>query len=178
MLFRSPSLKGLRIGIPRADYWTIEAMDPGVAKVTQDAFAKLRDAGATLVEFDLRAILMLNENGMLGAGPPVEGLEQWLDENVAGVGMDSILSRRIVPASSASPPVAAMTDAERLDIYEASFRTYSDVFRMNNIVAIAFPTIPFTAPYINLNGDVPGQDRKSTRLNSSHSQQSRMPSSA
>jgi indoleacetamide hydrolase len=31
------------------------------------------------------------------------------------------------------------------------------VFRMNNIVAIAFPTIPFTAPYINLNGDVPGQ---------------------
>ena len=30
---------------------------------------------------------------------------------------------------------------------KASFRTYTDVFRMNEIVAIAFPTIPFTASY-------------------------------
>ena len=28
---------------------------------------------------------------------------------------------------------------------------------MNGLVAIAFPTIPFSAPLINVNGDTPGQ---------------------
>jgi mandelamide amidase len=130
-------------------------MDPAVAKITQDAFAKLHDAGATLIEFDLGAVLMLNENGRLSAGPPPENLEEWLDDNVAGVGMEGIMSRRIVPATTPAPP--NFSDAERLDIYEASLRTYEDLFRSHAIAAIAFPTIPFTAPFINLNGDVPGQ---------------------
>jgi mandelamide amidase len=152
----APDLRGVRIGIPRGDYWEITAMDPAVAKITQEAFAKLHDAGAALVEFDLNAILMLNENGRLSAGPPRESLEEWLDENVAGVGIESIMSRRIVPAGAAPPP-PNLSDAQRLDIYEASLRTYEGLFRSHGIVAIAFPTIPFTAPFINLNGDVPGQ---------------------
>ncbi len=42
----------VRIAIPRSDYWDQEWVDPRVAKVTQAAFAQLRDAGAHLIEID------------------------------------------------------------------------------------------------------------------------------
>ena len=47
----------------------------------------------------------------------------------------------------------------------------------NNIVKIPEKDLPVKLPE-NININTNGKDRKSTRLNSSHSQQSRMPSSA
>jgi mandelamide amidase len=46
---------------------------------------------------------------------------------------------------------------ERVRILNESARVYADVFTSNNLIAIAFPTIPFPAPLINVNGDTPGQ---------------------
>ena len=49
------------------------------------------------------------------------------------------------------------SEEERIQILNESARYYSDVFSLNGLVAIAFPTIPFSAPLINVNGDTPGQ---------------------
>ncbi|MHB1204841.1 MAG: amidase family protein [Rhodospirillaceae bacterium] len=152
----APDLKSVRIGIPQADYYDIAAMDPAVAKLTQEAFARLKAAGATLVEFDLKMIQSLNEGGRLSAGSPRQSFADWLEDNTPGLNMDGIMARRIVPAGLIPPP-PAMTPEERLQIFEASFRVYEDLFKRNGITAIAFPTAPFTAPFINLNGDTPFQ---------------------
>ncbi|MBX7199224.1 MAG: hypothetical protein K1X51_07580 [Rhodospirillaceae bacterium] len=151
-----PELKTVRIGIPRADYYEIDAMDPGVARVIQDAFAKLKAAGAELVEFDLLMIQGLNENGRLSAGPPRQSLSDWLEDNTPGLNLDAIMAKRIVPAGLIPAP-PALTAEERVQIFEASFRIYEDLFKRQGLAAIAFPTVPFTAPFINLNGDTPNQ---------------------
>jgi mandelamide amidase len=152
----APDLKTVRIGVPQADYYEIDAMDPAVAKLMQDVFTKLRAAGATLVEFDLKMIQSLNEGGRLSAGPPRQTFADWLEDNTPGLNLDGVMARRIVPASPAAPP-PAMSPEERLQIFEASFRVYEDLFKRNGLMAIAFPTVPFTAPFINLNGDTPNQ---------------------
>jgi Asp-tRNA(Asn)/Glu-tRNA(Gln) amidotransferase A subunit family amidase len=155
-----PDLKSVRIGIPQADYYDIAAMDPAVAKLTQGVFAKLKAAGVTLVEFDLKMIQSLNEGGRLSAGPPRQSLSDWLEDNTPGLNMDGIMARRIVPARGPAgmiPPPPDMSADERLQIFEASFRVYEDLFKRNGITAIAFPTVGFTAPFINLNGDTPNQ---------------------
>lgn len=151
-----PDLKTLRIGIPRADYYEIDAMDAGVAKVIQEAFAQLKAAGVTLVEFDLRMIQGLNENARLSAGPPRQGFAEWLEDNTPGLNLDAVLARRIVPANMGPTP-PALSPEERVQVFEASFRVYEDLFKRQGLAAIAFPTVPFRAPLINLNGDVPGQ---------------------
>ncbi len=163
-----PDLKTVRIGIPRADYYEIDAMDPAVAKCIQEAFAKLKAAGATLVEFDLRLIQSLNENGRLPAGPPRQALADWLEDNTPGLNLDAVMAKRIVPEARFSqggpagtiPAPPALSPEERLQIFEASFRVYEDLFKRQGLAAIAFPTVPFTAPFINLNGDTPMQTIK------------------
>ena len=155
----APDLKTVRIGIPRADYYEIDAMDAGVAKAIQEAFAKLKAAGAELVEFDLRMIQGLNENGRLSAGPPRQAFADWLEDNTPGLNLDGVMAKRIVPAGMIPAP-PALTAEERLQIFEASFRVYEDLFKRQGLAAIAFPTVPFTAPFINLNGDTPNQTIK------------------
>ena len=164
----APDLKTVRIGIPRGDYYEIDAMDPAVAKCIQEAFAKLKAAGATLVEFDLRLIQSLNENGRLPAGPPRQALADWLEDNTPGLNLDAVMAKRIVPEARFSqggpagtiPAPPALSPEERLQIFEASFRVYEDLFKRQGLAAIAFPTVPFTAPFINLNGDTPMQTIK------------------
>ena len=150
----APDLKSVRIGVPRADYYEIDAMDPAVAKLTQETFARLRAAGVTLVEFDLLMIQGLNEGGRLSPGPPRENLSDWLEDNTPGLNLDAVMARRIVRADAGAP---ALTPEEVLPIFEASFRVYEDLFKREGLMAIAFPTMPFTAPFINLNGDTPNQ---------------------
>src|SRR5262245_32485333 len=43
----------VRIAIPRPEYWERDDVDPGVAEVIREAFAKLRAAGFSLVDIDL-----------------------------------------------------------------------------------------------------------------------------
>src|SRR5262249_20390260 len=45
-------LRAARIAVPRPDYWERDDVDPGVTDVILHAFAKLREAGCTLVEID------------------------------------------------------------------------------------------------------------------------------
>ena len=150
------SLKGARIGIPRPDYWELDVVDPNVQQVTEDAFAKFEDAGAELIEIDLKAILALNQGGRMNVRLPIMSFEDWLAENVPGVTMEDVLARQGVWLCK-PPETPQPSEEERVRILNESARYYTDVFTSNGLVAIAFPTVPFPAPLINVNGDTPGQ---------------------
>jgi indoleacetamide hydrolase len=149
-------LSGVRIGIPRSDYWELDVIDPNVQRVTEEAFAKFKDAGAELIEIDLKAILALNQGGRMGVRLPIMSFEDWLEQNVPGVTMKDVLARQGAFLCEPSPALQP-SDEERVRILNESARYYAEVFASNGLVAIAFPTVPFPAPLINVNGDTPGQ---------------------
>lgn len=150
------NLKGARIGIPRGDYWEMEYIDARVHRVTEQAFAKLRDAGAQLIEIDLKALLALNNGGRINARLPAPSFEDWLKENAPGVTMADVLARQ--GHWICRPPTAPQISVEeRAKLLAESARIYGETFKSNGLIAIAFPTIPMPAPLINVNGDTPGQ---------------------
>ena len=150
------SLKGARIGIPRPDYWELDVVDPKVQQVTEEAFIKFKEAGAELIEIDLKAVLALNQGGRINARLPMAPFEDWLAKNVPGVTMEDVLARQGVwPCRPPESP--QLPEEERIRTLNESGRYYRDVFTSNDLIAIAFPTIPFPAPLINENGDTPGQ---------------------
>lgn len=59
MISEPVPLRGVRIGIPRAHYY--EGLDPEVERVSTEALAKLRDAGAVLVEMDVPGLTERND---------------------------------------------------------------------------------------------------------------------
>jgi len=154
-------LLNLRIGIPRSDYWESRAFDPGVEKVTREAFAKLRSAGAQLVEVDLNSILNLETPVAIAiARPNSNSLATWLAENAPSVTVEAVNRlRNSYPTVTTGQPTPAQppSDEERKNILTRAIREYSSIFKTNNVAALAFPAIPCPAPLINSNGDTPGQ---------------------
>ena len=68
---------------------------------------------------------------------------------------------------------------DRLNVYEAVQKRLKIIFDYFDYVYISFSGGKDSGVLLNLCMDyIRKQDRKSTRLNSSHSQQARMPSSA
>jgi indoleacetamide hydrolase len=158
------NLPNVRIGIPRADYWEKRVFDPGVEKITRDAFAKLRQAGAQLIEIDLNALLdMETQVGRAVARPNPTGLADWLAANAPGVTVEAVNKlRNSYPTVTSGQPTGLppLTAEERSRILQETKRDYAAVFQSNNIVALAFPSVPCPAPLINSNGDTPGQKIK------------------
>jgi len=149
----------VRIAIPGPEYWEGESVDPGVAKVIREAFAKLRDAGCQLVEIDFNREV----RGIVGTldhpsavstiaayglnAPPwlsAETMATWLQENAPNVTVDQMYRGR--PRSHpllkapALPPVE-----EQIKIVTEAARRYADIFRSKGVAAIAFPTVPIPA---------------------------------
>ncbi|MGE4064293.1 MAG: amidase family protein [Rhodospirillaceae bacterium] len=152
-------LKDARIGIPRADYYQMEAMDPRVAKVTQDAFAKLRAAGAQLVEIDYAGLIALNADDRLGTAiaKPNTDLADWLGKHLPGVTAADVTRLRDSYPTTGAPPTKYFPADEAQKIMASAAATYAAAFRDNRIVAIAAPTVSILPPLVNSNGDTPGQ---------------------
>jgi Asp-tRNA(Asn)/Glu-tRNA(Gln) amidotransferase A subunit family amidase len=156
-------LRTVRIAVPRPDYWERDVVDPGVAAVVQQAFAKLRDAGCRLVEIDLngevRSIVGTFENpapaariAALGLQAPMssrETMAQWLRVHAPDVTVEMMHRGRpmLDPSSPTLPPV----DAQIKILTDAS-RRYAEVYRARRVAAIAFPTIPIVAMPIRQGG--------------------------
>jgi len=145
-------LRAVRIAVPRPDYWEQDDVDPDVAAVILDAFAKLRDAGCRLVEIDfigeVRSIVGRIEaptpaSIIAGAGlsAPVQSPEtiaRWLEEHAPDVTMEQLYRGRPVRRGNRDlPPVE-----EQRRILEAAVRRYADIYRTHGVTAIAFPTVP------------------------------------
>jgi Asp-tRNA(Asn)/Glu-tRNA(Gln) amidotransferase A subunit family amidase len=146
------NLRDVRIAIPRADYWESEFVDLGVAKVMQETLAKLRDAGAQLIEVDLVAVLEIANAKVNQAirRPSGRDLAAWLETHVPGVTMEQVYDGLEMPAGG--PRGEPMPDAERTYILTEAARAYAEVFKSNGIVAIAMPTMPITAPPLDAKG--------------------------
>jgi len=152
----------MRVAIPRPDYWERDDVDPGVADVIRDAFAKLRAAGFTLVEIDLdgevRSIVgtifqptpasVFAGDGMGAPQPSSLTMAEWLRENAPGVTVDEMYAGRPIRDAQRSLPPA---DQQVAALRDAGDR-YAEVYRAHGVSAIAFPTVPMVAPPIRAGG--------------------------
>ena len=156
------NLRATRIAVPRPDYWERDDVDPGVADVVRRAFAKLRDAGCTLVEIDLdgevRSIVgtifqptpaaVFAGDGMDAPQPTSLTMGAWLRENAPDVTVEQMYrGRPIRDAKRTFPPANEQVRA----LNEAAQR-YAEVYRSHNVRAIAFPTVPIVATPIRAGG--------------------------
>lgn len=148
------AIRDVRIAIPRADYWDQEWVDPRVAKVTQAAFARLREAGADLVEIDylgLRATVgdlgRLSDMALaaqeLSAEPEApDRVAKWLAVHMSHI---NVAQFNGVPVANKPRrfwrPLRLSVDEQR-QLLRESARRYQELFRSNNVVAIAAPTVP------------------------------------
>ena len=156
------NLRGARIAVPRPDYWERDDVDPGVADVVRGAFAKLRDAGCTLVEIDLdgelRSIVgtifqptqaaVFAGDGMDAPLPTSLTMAAWLRENSPDVTVQQMYRERpIRDAKRTFPPVD-----EQVRVLKEAAQRYAEIYRAHNVRAIAFPTVPIVATRIRTGG--------------------------
>ena len=156
-------LRTVRIAVPRPDDWERDLVDPSVAAVMQQAFAKLRDAGCRLIEIDLdgevRSIVGTLENptpaaviAKLGLNAPIssrETMAQWLREHAPDVSVEMMYRGR--PMLDAPSPTLPPTN-EQIEILTEASQRYAEVYRAHGVSAIAFPTIPIVAMPIRQGG--------------------------
>ena len=145
--------------MPRSSDWEQDWVDAGVARVIEEAFAKLRDAGCRLVELDfvgeVRSIVgtltdqtpatLIAALGLDAPDQSDEAMERWLEANAPGVTMDEMYRGR--PRRRAPRPTLPPVEEQRAILTEAA-RRYAEVYRSHGVVALAFPTIPMVAPRI------------------------------
>lgn len=156
------SLRGARIAVPGRAYWERDDVDPGVADVVQQAFAKLRDAGCTLVEIDLdgelRSIVgtifqptpasVFAGDGMGAPQPTSLTMARWLRENAPNVTVDQMYRGRPIRDARRSFPAAE----EQIRVLKEAARRYAEIYRSHGVLAIAFPTVPIVATPIRPGG--------------------------
>lgn len=155
-------LRRSRIAIPGPTYWDRDDVDPGVAAVIQQAFAKLREAGCTLVEIDLDAEVRsivgtifqptpasaYAGNGMDAPRPTSLTMAEWLRENAPDVTVQQMYRDRPIRDGARSFPPAE----EQVRVLNEAAQRYAEVYRVHGVQAIAYPTIPIVAPSIRPGG--------------------------
>jgi mandelamide amidase len=149
-------LEGMRIGVPRGHFW--ENLDAELAQIVEGTLAKLRAAGAVLVEGDVVDVGALDN----AAGFPialyetVTDLSQYLAEHETGLDFAGLA------AGVKSPPVKDILAGLLGDmaVPEAAYQealvthrpalqeTYRRAFRNHGVEVIVFPTTPMPAALI------------------------------
>jgi mandelamide amidase len=155
-------LRRARIAIPRDDFWRLEPVEPGVAAVVREAFAKLRDAGCTLVEIDfdreLRSLVGTIDKpsqasvfavlGMNATLQSSETMAAWLRENAPDVTVEQMYHGR--PIRDRKPTLPS--EAEQVAVLRETSRRYAELYASHGVAAIAYPTIPVVATPIRARG--------------------------
>ncbi|MEZ5738828.1 MAG: indoleacetamide hydrolase [Burkholderiaceae bacterium] len=147
------SLRGLRLGVPRARFW--ENLEPGVAIAAEDALHRLAGAGVELVDVDLSALLVLNDD----TGFPVALYEVMRDLPAylrdAGLALDMAQ----IVAGIASPDVRGILESQLGEqaMPQAAYRNaidqlrprlqagYAQCFADHQLGALVFPTTALVA---------------------------------
>jgi indoleacetamide hydrolase len=150
---RPARLEGLRIGVPRGYFW--ETLDAELAQILEGTLAKLRAAGAVLVEGDVADVGALDH----AAGFPIALYETIADLNQYLTEHDTGLDFAGLVAQVKSPPVKDILASLLGDmaVPEAAYQeavtkhrpalqeTYRRAFREHGVEVIAFPTTPMPA---------------------------------
>ena len=156
------NLRAVRIAVPGPAYWERDDVDPSVAEVIRQAFAKLRDAGCTLVEIDLdgevRSIVgtifqptpaaVFAADGMDAPQPTSVTMGRWLRENAPNVTVEQMYRDRPVRDGKRPLPPAD----EQIRVLKEATQRYAEIYRSHNVRAIAFPTLPIVATPLHPGG--------------------------
>lgn len=149
---QSVPLKGLRFGLPRATHF--ESVEPGVAAMIEDAIARLRRAGAELIEADPPGLReLLGDTGRkIAFYETVTDLPRYLAASGAAVSFERIV------AELGSPDVAAIFEAMlKHRVTDTEYRTaledrmprvralYRDYFARHGVAAVLFPATALPA---------------------------------
>jgi indoleacetamide hydrolase len=144
-------LRDVRIGIPRNYFW--QTLDGEVARIAEAALGKLQAEGVVLVDIDFddlanpavaaRTVLMpeglrVDLAEFLACEYPVIAMK----DVIASIASKSVRFRE--EDARDHPPAEEVATARK--IIDALGARYRDAFRLQNIVAIAYPTIPFPTP--------------------------------
>src|SRR5262249_56791565 len=142
-------LRAARIAVPRPDYWERDDVDPGVTDVILQAFAKLREAGCTLVEIDyegeVRSIVgtlfqptpasVFAGDGMGAPQPTSLTMARWLREHAPDVTVEQMYGDRPIHDERRS----FAPDGEQVLGQNRAPRRYSRVYRSHRLICIAIP---------------------------------------
>jgi mandelamide amidase len=151
-------LKGLRLGIVR-DYWFTD-LDPEVERQTELALARLKEAGALIVETQLpglASLIDLTTDAVQNHDVRI-ALPAYLKEYGAGVDFDTLVAQAspdiqrvfrsdVLPGGAnfvTEPKYAAARD----QYLPALRRLYQDYFARTGVAAMVFPTTLVPAPRI------------------------------
>jgi mandelamide amidase len=148
-------LRGLRIGTPSSAYLDDQEVDHGVAACMREAFARLRDAGAHLVEIDLHELINMGDElaPAFAYADRDKRTSEWLAQNVPGVTLEDLNTGRAATRATATQP--PLSPEAQQELRSKAGRRYAELFRSTGIVAIAFPPEPVPAPPIQPAGDSP-----------------------
>jgi mandelamide amidase len=155
---QSKPLKGVRLGIVR-DYWFTD-LDPEVERLTELALARLRDAGAIIVETELpglASLIELTTDAVQNHDVRI-ALARYLQEYGAGVDFQTLVAHAssdiqrtfrsdVLPGGAhfvTEPEYAAARDQH----LPALRRLYQDYFARTQVAAMVFPTTLVPAPRI------------------------------
>jgi mandelamide amidase len=152
-------LRGVRIGIPRSVF--CESIDGDVEKIMQTSLDRLRSAGAVFVEVDFgdlsktalaasEALRIEGRRADLAAFVAQEYPAMSMKDAIAGIA--SKVVRALFEDARDHPP--SRDDVEKAQATMDALGTrYRDAFRQQNIVALAYPTVPIPAPPLPTEGD-------------------------
>jgi|SRR5579859_3541704 len=151
-------LSGVRLGVVR-DYWFTD-LDPEVEKIAADALARLREAGAVLVEGTIPGLAHLIDLTTY----PVQShdvrleLAGYLKEYHAGIGVEELIARAspdireifrksVMPGGADVVSEAAYAAARDVHL-PALRRTFQQYFSQAQVAAIVFPATLVPPPPI------------------------------
>jgi mandelamide amidase len=152
-------LRSVRIGLPRAYFW--ETLDGDVEKIMETTLDRLRGAGAVLVDVDFGDLIKtaLAVRAALRREDFRTDLAEFLAREYPVLTMTDVipkvLSKRVRALEEDAwehPPSREEVEKARSTM-DALSTQYPDAFRQQNIVAIAYPTMPFPAPLLPTDGD-------------------------
>jgi mandelamide amidase len=155
------SVRGARIGIPRGYYW--EDVDAEILRILEAALQKLRDAGAVLIDVDLRQWAQTANQtfATLALMHSIKDLADFLATNAPGIGVNEVVAglqskdiQTRVQREIDNPISTEVASAARNTRVNLGMQ-YEELFRTNNLSAIAFPIAPVSGPKIGINGQPP-----------------------
>jgi indoleacetamide hydrolase len=152
-------LRGVKIGLPRAYYW--QTLDADVAKIMETTLDKLCNAGAVLIDVDFTDLIKpaLAARATLRPEDFRTDLAAFLAGEYPAITMKDAIPRMLSKRVRALEQDAWEHPPSREDVekarsaLDALATPYLEVFRQQNIVAIAYPTMPFPAPLLPTDGD-------------------------
>ena len=144
------ALRGLRIGVPRAYYWS--PLDAGLAEVAEATLARLAAAGVELVPCEVRQVAELTAAGMFPVAmyetlPTLQAHHEahgWpFDAKALAGAIDSPDVRAVYESLQGEGAIPQAAYRQALDTVRPRLRAaFADCFAQNRIDAILFPTTP------------------------------------